>query len=272
MEIGDVRDGVALREAMRRQGAARLVTLAAITAGASRERAMPQIIFEVNVGGVLASLAAAADCGVQRVLHVSSGSVYGASGNGRESLHEERTPLRPEGLYGISKQAAEAAALRFAGLAGLDLVVGRLGTCFGPWEADSGVRDTPSAPLQVLRLARRGEPVVLPRAGQRDWLYARDAAAAIAALLDQPQHRHPVYNLAAGFVWSVADWCEEVARRHPGFRWRLAAPGEAANVDYYADYDRASMDAQRLRADTRFTPRYGLPEAAQDFHDWLPHA
>jgi UDP-glucuronate 4-epimerase len=271
MEIGDVRDGDALRGAMRRHGATRLVTLAAITAGASRERAMPQAIFEVNVGGAMASLAAAADCGVQRVLHASSGSVYGASGNGREDLHEERTPLRPEGLYGISKQAAEAAALRFAGLAGLDLVVGRLGTCFGPWEADSGVRDTPSAPLQVLRLARRGEAVVLPRAGQRDWLYVRDAAAAIAALLDAPHRHHSIYNLAAGFVWSVADWCEEVARRHPGFRWRLAGAGDVANIDYYAGYDRASMDAQRLRADTGFAPRYGLAAAAEDFHDWLPH-
>lgn len=271
MEIGDVRDAGALRGAMRRQGATRLVTLAAITAGASRERTSPQAIFEVNVGGVLAALAAAADCGVQRVLHASSGSVYGASGNGRDSLHEERTPLRPDGLYGISKQAAEAAALRFAPLAGLDLVVGRLGTCFGPWEADSGVRDTPSAPLQVLRLARRGEPVILPRAGQRDWLYARDAAAAIAALLDQPQRRHPIYNLAAGFVWSVADWCELLTRRHPGFRWRLAGLGETPNVDYYAPCDRASMDAGRLQADTGFVPRYGLAAAADDFHDWLAH-
>lgn len=271
MEIGDVRDADALRGAMGRQGATRLVTLAAITAGASRERSTPQAIFEVNVGGVLASLAAAADCGVRRVLHASSGSVYGASGNGRESLHEERTPLRPEGLYGISKQAAEAAALRFAALAGLDLVVGRLGTCFGPWEADSGVRDTPSAPLQVLRLAQRGEPAVLPRAGKRDWLYARDAAAAIAALLDQPHRGHSTYNLVAGFVWSVADWCEEVGRRHPGFRWRLAGPGETPNVDYYAPYDRASMDAARLKADTGFAPRYDLAAAADDFHEWLPH-
>lgn len=271
MELGDVRDAAALRDAMRSHGPRRLVTLAAITADAKRERAAPQAIFEVNVGGVLAALSAAAECGVERVLHASSGSAYGASGKGGEALREDETPLQPEGLYGISKQASEAAARRFAALAGLDLVVGRLGTCFGPWEGDSSLRDTPSAPLQVLRLARRGEPVVLPRAGKRDWLYVRDAAAAIAALLDQPQRRHPVYNLAAGFVWSVADWCELLTRRHPGLRWRLAGPGETANVDYYADYDRASMDAARLKADTGFMPRYGLAAAADDFHDWLLH-
>jgi UDP-glucuronate 4-epimerase len=269
MEIGDVRDAAALRQAIRRHVPRRLVTMAAITAGPQRERARPAAIFEVNVGGVLAALSAAAECHVPRIVCASSGSVYGASGDGSERLHESRTPLRPEGLYGISKQAAEAAALRFAALHELDLVVGRLGTCFGPWEADTGVRDTPSAPLQVLRLARHGVTAVLPRRGRRDWLYVRDAAAAMAALLDRPRLPQATYNLAAGFEWSVSDWCERVAERHPGFDWRLATAGEAANVDYYAPYDRATMDNGRLTADTAFSPCFDLDAAAVDFHDWL---
>lgn len=272
METGDVRDAAALLAAMRRHAPRQLVTLAAITADARRECAAPQAIFEVNVGGVLAALSAAAECGVARVLHASSGSAYGVSGNGSDRLREDETPLRPEGLYGISKQAAEAAARRFATLTGLPLVVGRLGTCFGPWEGASTARDTPSAPLQVLRLARRGVPALLPRAGRRDWLYVRDAAAAMAALLDQPQWRHATYNLAAGFVWSVADWCERVATDHAGFQWRMAGEGERPNVDYYAPYDRASMDIARLRAGTGFVPRYDLAAAAADFHDWMGHA
>jgi len=271
-ETGDVRDAAALRAAMQRHRPRRLVTLAAITADARRERAAPQSIFEVNVGGVLAALSAAADVGVGRVLHASSGSAYGASGTGREPLREDATPLRPEGLYGISKQAAEAAALRFAALAGLDLVVARLGTCFGPWEADTGVRDTPSAPLQALRLARAGQAAVLPRAGRRDWLYVRDAAAGLAALLDAREHDHSVYNVAAGFSWTVAQWCERLAARHAGFSWRVADPGETATVDYYAAYDRAPMDPARLRQHTDFEPRYDLAAAADDFEEWLRHA
>lgn len=271
-EAGDVRDAATLREALRRHRPRRLVTLAAITADARRERAAPQSIFEVNVGGVLAALSAAADCGVQRVLHASSGSVYGASGAGDEPLQEDATPLRPEGLYGVSKQAAEAAARRFAALAGLDLVVGRLGTCFGPWEADTGVRDTPSAPLQALRLARAGTGAVLPRAGLRDWLYVRDAAAGLIALLDADHRSHAIYNIAAGFSWTLAQWCEQLAARHPGFGWRIAREGEPANIDYYAPYDRAPMDISRLRQDVGFTPRFDLPAAAGDFEEWLRHA
>lgn len=268
IEALDVRDGARVREVVRRHAPQRMVTLAAITADARRERASPASIFEVNVNGAIHAIAAGAECGVSRFLHVSSGSVYGASGNGQAPLHETRTPLLPEGLYGISKQAAEAAALRLASLHDLDLTVGRLGTCFGPWEADTGVRDTLSAPLQVLELARQGVPAQLPRPGRRDWLYVRDAAAALDALLSARELAQPVYNVAAGFEWSVADWCEQLARRNPCFSWRLASEPADANVSYYAPYDRASMCIEALRRDTGFTPRFDLPAAAEDFHSW----
>ncbi|CAN7770691.1 NAD(P)-dependent oxidoreductase [Variovorax sp. LjRoot84] len=265
---GDVRDADALRAAMRRYQPKRLAMLAAVTADARRERAAPGSIFEVNVGGMVNALSAAVDCGVERVLYLSSGSVYGASGKGADALGEDATPLRPEGLYGISKQAAEAAARRMAALHGLDLVVGRLATCFGPWEAETGVRDTLSAPLQVLRCADDRMPAVLPRPGLRDWLYARDAAAALALLLERPRLPHAVYNVAAGFSWPLASWCDAVAARKPGFAWRMAADGEPVTIDYYAPYDRAPMDITRLKADTGFVPRFDLPAAAQDYLIW----
>ena len=268
---GDVTDAPALQAAIRDSGCQSLVTLAAITADARRERSSPGRIFAVNVGGAVTAIAAAAECGFSRVLHVSSGSVYGASGQQAQRLDEQATPLRPEGLYGISKQAAEAAALRLGQLHGIDVRVGRLGTCFGPWEFDTGVRDTLSAPLQAIRHMLRGTEAVLPRAGRRDWLYVRDAAAALVALLqmDDAASAERTFNVSAGFEWSVAEWCAALAREQPQFRWHLAAGGTAPNVDYHAPYDRASMDNWRLRSATQFTPRFGLEAAARDFQSWL---
>ena len=268
---GDVLDETALRAAITNASCERLVTLAAITADAAREKATPALILAVNAGGAIAAVAAGVACGVKRVLHVSSGAVYGASGTQKEPLDEVLTPLRPEGLYGISKQAAEAAVLRLARLHGLDLTVGRLGTCFGPWEFDTGVRDTLSAPLQVMQHLQRGSEAILPRPGRRDWLYVRDAAAALIALLDlqdpTPDPRR-IYNVAAGFEWSISDWCTMLARVRPGFQWRLAGQAEAPTVDYYAPYDRASMDNRRLLAATRFTPHFDMDAAADDFLSW----
>jgi UDP-glucuronate 4-epimerase len=269
---GDVRDSEPLTQALRRCGVDALVALAAVTADAERERRAPQSIFDVNVGSVLSAVSASALCGVKRILLGSSGSVYGATGMSSARLDEVTSQLRPEGLYGISKMAAELASLRLAQLHGVHLVVGRLGTCFGPWEAATGVRDTLSAPLQVLQLAREGHAAVLPREGRRDWLYIRDAAAALAALIATTSLQAPVYNLAAGFEWTVAQWCEEVAKWYPDFTWHLARPGETANVTYYADYDRSSLSIDRLLADTPFTPRFDLAAAAADFRLWDANA
>lgn len=262
----DVRDADALRDAFARHAPDRLVTLAAVTADAARERAAPRSIFDVNVGGTVAALLVAAERGVGRVVHASSGAVYGASGATAASLAEDDTPLHPESLYGISKLAAEQAALRLAALHGLDLVVGRLGTCFGPWEADTGVRDTPSAPLQIVRLAERGTEVVLPRPSPRDWFYVLDAAAGLAALLDVPEPAHRTVNVAAGLVGSLADWCRAIGPAFPGLRWRIDP--DAANVDLYAPYDRAPMDVSRLTGGTDFVPRYDLAAAAAHFLPW----
>lgn len=276
--VGDACDEAAIGEALRAHAVDSMVLLAAITADAARERTAPRSIFEVNVGGVLAALGAAARAGVRRVVLGSSGSVYGASGRTWTTpLDEVDTPLRPEGLYGISKQTAEAAAARLAALYGIDLRIGRLGTCFGPWEAATGARDTLSAPWQVLHHARRGRAVRLPRDSRRDWLYVRDAAAALTALLDAPSLSSPVHNLAAGFEWPLSQWCERVAVWHPGFEWCIAADADAdeaaadgpALIDCYAPYDRAPLSIRRLRAHTGFVPRFDLPEAAADFHAWL---
>lgn len=262
-------NGDALAEAMKKHAPRRLVTLAAITADANRESTAPNTIFDVNVGGTVAAIAAAAKHGVERVVHVSSGSVYGASGKTAKLLVEGETPQKPEGLYGISKQAAEAAALRLADLYGLDLVAARLGTCYGPWERDTGARDTLSALLQILRLAQRGERVVLPRTSTRDWLYVRDGAAGIGALLEHRHLPHRIYNAAAGFEFSTDQWCERIAQCYPNFSWKNATGDEKANVNLYNDYDRASMDIRRLRAETDFVPRFDLDSAFADFRAWL---
>lgn len=258
-----------LRLAMNRYEPHQLITLAAITAGVDRERAAPSSIFEVNVGGVVAAIETAARAGVGRVLHLSSGSAYGRSGESEGILQEDATPLKPEGLYGISKRASEEVALRLGALYGIDVTVGRLGTCYGPWEHATGVRDTPSALLQIIQLAQAGEQAVLPRDSTRDWLYVRDAACVIGALVNARNLPHALYNIAADFQFSASQWCDRLARFFPRFAWRFAGGGYAPNVDFYGPYDRAPMDIARLLADTGFVPLFNLDAASADFVQWL---
>ncbi|NBX32328.1 MAG: NAD-dependent epimerase/dehydratase family protein, partial [Planctomycetes bacterium] len=93
---------------------------------------------------------AAGRAGVQRVVFPSSLTVYGASLHDREVVNEASTPPVPEGLYGITKYAAERLVLRMASLLKFEAVAGRIGAVFGPWETFTGVRGAMSHIVETL--------------------------------------------------------------------------------------------------------------------------
>jgi nucleoside-diphosphate-sugar epimerase len=119
---GDVRDEAACRELV--EGARILVhAAAALPIRGSRDE-----IRSVNVDGTLTLLAAAAEAGVKRVVHVSSTAVYGVP---EKHPIEEDDPLVGVGHYGESKIQAEEICRAFR-RRGLDCVILRPKTFIGP--------------------------------------------------------------------------------------------------------------------------------------------
>jgi UDP-glucuronate 4-epimerase len=253
--VADVRDEAAVADAL--QGARAMVIAAAVTAGSARELSAPEAVIGTNVQAVATAVRLAAAAGLRRVVHLSSVAAYGATAATPGPLTED-LPLRPVALYGMTKAFGETIALRLAELAGLDLVVARLGSCFGPWEHATGLRDTLSPQLQILMAARRAEPIVLEADAVRDWIYVRDAAAGLQALLRAPTLAHRVYNLGSGMVWPLSEWCTALV---PGLSWRV---GPAPHVQVWGDRPAASID--RLLADTAYRPAFNATGAAAD---WL---
>lgn len=258
---GDARDPATVQAAL--AGADRMVVMAAVTAGPAREAADPEGIIGVNVGAVATAIRLAAAAGLRRVVHVSSVAAYGALPDTPGPLTEDM-PCHPTGLYGVTKLAGEGVALRLADLAGLDLVAARLGSCFGPWEHATGLRDTLSPQWQVLDALRRDQPVVLETDAVRDWIYVRDAAAGLLALLDTPGLPHRIYNVGSGTTWPLSEWCEALA---PGRPWQV---GPAPHVQTWNV--RPPTSIARLLADTPFRPRFGASEAAADWLAFLDRA
>jgi len=264
---GDVRRRDDLDRAFEVSGARHVVHAAAMTPGGGREQADFRPTVEVNLLGTLTALEAAAAHGVERFVLISSGAVYGSQIGA--ALDEAKSAPAPENAYGISKLAAEQLGLRFGRVHGLDVRACRLSSVFGPWERDTGVRETLSPILQVTRLALAGTEAHLPRAGRRDWTYARDVAAAIVALLDARAPAFDLYNVGSGAEWTVTDWCARLADTFPGFAYRMVDDPEAANVNYWVDRERAALAIDRLTADLGFAPRYGLDEAFSDYLSWI---
>ena len=261
---GDVRDLEAVARAM--SGCDTLIHAAAITAGFEREQRDPHLIVDVNVKGTVNAMNAAREAGIGRIVHFSSSGVYGESSFEHEVLHEDSAMPLPDSLYTITKYAGERIALRHRALHGLDLVCLRPGYVFGPWERNTGVRDTLSPVLQVSVAAARGEEAVLPRPCLRDWVYSRDIADSAVALLEADDPKSVVYNSAGPESWTLESWCERLVRRVPGFAYRI---GNDSNVELNNPRDRGILDMSRLKADAGFVPRYGLDESFDDYMDWI---
>lgn len=275
---GDVRDLADVRTVFNLNSPEKVIHAAAMTPGELTERHQSADVMATNTLGVINVLDMVWRHKVGRVLHLSSGAVYGANGRATEEMEEltEDHPLPlPESAYAISKYAGERIALRYRELWELDLVVARLGTVFGPWEYPTGVRDTLSAPLLTSLLAQFGDQTVpskeavLSGTGRKDWLYSRDAAAGLAGLLDAPAPAHALYNLGSGMLWEAAAWCEKLAASYPEFRWRLAENAEEVNVELYGSTERAPLAIGRLREETGFVPRSGLEESFADYLVWM---
>ncbi len=281
---GDVLDLADVRAVFNLNAPEKVIHAAAMTPGELTERHSSGDVMVTNTLGVINVLDMVWRHGVGRVLHISSGAVYGANGLAQNELVELQNlveltedhpfPL-PESIYAISKYAGERIALRYRKLWGMDLVVVRLGTVFGPWEYPTGVRDTLSAPLLASMIAQFGGQTILSKEavlagkGCKDWLYSRDVAEGLAGLLDAPAPAHALYNLGSGKLWEAAAWCDKLAARYSGFQWRLTDKAEEVNVDLYGSTERAPMAIGRLREETGFVPRFGLEDSFGDFMEWM---
>jgi UDP-glucose 4-epimerase len=174
--VGDIRSLASLEQSLSGMRPDAVVHAAAITPSQERERDDPGEVACVNLGGTIAVLQLARRLDVWRVVVLSSVAVYGAAGPEQGRLAAARIPPNPNSLYGITKLAAEQAALHLGGLYGIDVRAVRLGPVFGRYEYATGLRDTLSPHWQIANCAREGREARLPQACAADWIYARDAA------------------------------------------------------------------------------------------------
>ena len=267
----DVTDEAAMEALMRQHGVDRLFPFAAITSGPAREAEMPERIIAVNLTGFIGQLRAARDAGVRRVIAPSSAAAYGESFHHHARLDETTTPPMPTGIYGITKYGVERSALRLGALWGVDVIAARISAVFGPWERDTGLRDTLSTHFHLVHLAAAGREAVLPAdIPAYTWVYSRDIAAGLLHLLDMPDPPHRVFNVCSGMQWGavVTRWADTLRGVYPGFTWRQSADPAEVNVPLPDTKPRGRMDIARIAA-TGWAPRFPPDAAYADYAAWL---
>ncbi len=167
--VVDVRDAAALRSAVRRSGAAVIVHAAAALPNRSAAH-----LHAVNVTGTRNVLEAARDCGLERVVFVSSSSVFPVRGH-----HDEDDARAGAGPYAASKVEAEDLCAEARRL-GLPVAVLRVVPVVGP-----GRLGIFGLLFEWVREGRR-IPMIGDGANRHQLIDIDDACSAIEQLLDAP--------------------------------------------------------------------------------------
>jgi nucleoside-diphosphate-sugar epimerase len=265
--VGDVRNASLLTRIIAEQRVTHVAHLAAITADSERERHSAGEILSVNLGGLGSVISAAAAAQVQRFVYASSIAVFGGAASDG-SMIDEAAAHAPRTLYAITKSTGEAVVAHLGELHELDWVVGRLGRVFGPYEHDTGVRDTLSQIYQVTQAALTGRAVLLERPCVKNWNYARDCATNLLTLLDASELRHRVYNLGSPYAWPLSAWCERLVQRGGGFEFAIGE-GHGERIDLGGPRDGGLLSWQRFSAEFGSTARFDLDAAFSDYLQFL---
>lgn len=264
---GDIRDQSGLEEVLDKYSVRRMIHAAVITSNADRERQNGPLIVDVNLVGAATAATAAANRGLERFVLVGSAGVYSTHNLPDGMMVEETQPHQVDTLYGVGKSAAEIIVQRICSLNNLPYVIGRVATAYGPWEHDSGYRDTLSPLYQLVKKARAGDAAVLAADKRNNWHYGRDAASALIKLARtdaEPQFRD--YNLGPESVWPLSAWCERLADRFPGFRYHLGGEG---NIELYGVNEGGILSGRRFTGEFGPTAKFDLDHAFDDFMAWL---
>jgi UDP-glucose 4-epimerase len=149
----------------------------------------------VNVGGTVSLMEAMRDVGVERVVFISSGAVYGDQQN--QPLREDAVP-NPGSPYAVSKLASEYYIRTIGRLWGIDTVSLRVFNAYGPGQ-HLPASHPPVIP-NFLRQAVRGGSIVIHSDGNqtRDYVFADDVVDAMVIAATASSIRDLVINVGSG--------------------------------------------------------------------------
>lgn len=225
----DVRDAAAVRVAA--SGCNAVIHLAAI---AHDSGGTPEEIMATNVLGTWHALLAAKEEGLGRVVHFSSGQVFGIAEGERPPDYfpvDDEHPRYAQRPYGLSKRLSEDLCEAFTAESGIPTICLRP---VGVWDQDDYLR------IQEARLIRpqyEWEPF---------WEYGafvdvRDVASATVAALLCADPGHVRLLLCASDISASAPSREMVRRLLPTVEWR-------GGPEFDADPWRALVDCDHARA------------------------
>jgi UDP-glucuronate 4-epimerase len=168
-----------------------------------------------------------------RLIHLSTSSVYGS-----EALGDEASPVQPTSPYGVSKLAGERILELRARLLGVDYLILRLFSVYGPEQRpDMGIRIFINAILKdsEFSLTNQGRHI-------RSFTYVSDICEAVLSAISY-RGTNQIFNIGGGETASVMEIIQTIERiinKKAVFKEMQARPGDQISTS--ANYSLASTE------------------------------
>ena len=211
--------------------------------------AKPVYDCELNVVATVELLEQCRLHGVRKVIFASSAAVYGDNQNLPLGETEQAAPMS---FYGLSKHTVERYLELYHQLHGLEYAALRFANVYGERQGDGGEGGVVSI---FTRLLRQGCSLQLFGDGKqtRDFVYAGDVAAAVAASLAS-QVPSGTYNVSTGKQTSLLELIETMSRISG------AKPQVVLDQPRAGDILHSALDSSRLQQYSGWRPQMPLEE------------
>lgn len=216
--------------------------------------------FRANVVGAMNVLRAAQNARLERLVFVSSASVYGGSAAGRFA---EDAPCAPVSTYANSKLWAERQALLAHRTHGLPVTCVRYFSVYGPPQVPKRGSHSWCVAIFAMR-ALTGLPLELYGDGRqvRDFTHLDDIVTGTLLGMVRRETVGEVYNLGTGVATEVATVAALVRE--------MFGEVPVRNVPRRADDPLgAAADTTKMEALLGWRPAVALEEGMRDYRDWL---
>lgn len=255
---GDITDGDAVEEVFSSARFDQVIHLAA-RAGVRPSLQAPALYMRINVEGTAMVLEAARRHKVRKLILASSSSVYGI--NAKVPFSESDPIFTPISPYAASKLACEALGHVYHHVYGMDVVMLRFFTVYGP-------RQRPDLAIhKFARLMVAGQPIPVYGDGStaRDYTYISDTVSGVLACTER-EFGHEIINLGESQTVTL-NRLIEVLEMEMGVKAVIdRQPPQAGDVPLtYANIEKA----QRLLG---YQPQVKIEEGIRRFVAWFKTA
>lgn len=210
----------------------------------------PAEMIRVNIGGSINLFEAMAQCGVRRVIHLSSEETLG---DFQVPRADEAHPTAPVMAYGVTKLAVEGLGRTYRTTHGVDCINLRTSWVYGP-----GL-PRPRVPKNLIDAARAGQRLHLPWGEDSaiDHTYINDLVDGVLAALDHVEHRFDIYNIASDSAPTLGAIAAIVRRLVPGADIAVG-PGPYRHREDIPIVRKGALATDRARDVLGYRPKFDI--------------